>query len=42
MLIQKRSRLDVSFTKSTEQENAELKRINTKLAQEITQLKSEI
>ena len=33
---------DVSFITSIEQENAELKRINTKLAEEITEVKSEI
>ena len=33
---------DVSFITSIEQENAELKRVNTKLAKEIFELKSEI
>ena len=38
----KEIKTDVSFITSIEQENGELKRINTKLGKEITELKSEI
>ena len=38
----KETQTDASFITSIEQKNAELKRINRKLAKEITELKSEI